>query len=354
MESAVQLRLELSRELAPLRRTLVARQAMRVAAHAVLFAAIGVLVALIFACLLPWILWGHSSGVGGFACGLAGAAGAVWGMIRSCRGWHWPTEEVCALVCKSRSADGSLPTAVGLSMESDFSVPVLRAARLAVSGATALSLSDAVSTRHLIAAPILALIAVVLWVASAGLPVGGSAVSVAPLSEPNRVSRQSAPAAADVAAFEQAMGERRQQDALSKAANDLRDESKADSERQQSLDNARAEAANAGKALPGEIPQAVPASRTEREALAATLEAAAAAAGARAEAIESKGRSSSPTDGGGDAKPGESRHNDLQAAPDYDARRFDDTRAALSDQSAARRELAQAAAEALAKLKQGR
>jgi len=354
MDNAAQLRLEISRALAPVRRALVARQIMRVAASVVLFAALGVLAALLSTELLPWILWGRTSGLAGIACALAGVVGAVWGTIRSCQGWSWPTDEVCALVCKARTADGSLPTAVGLSRESGFAVPVFRAAQYAVSGAIELDLGVAVPTKCLIAAPVLTLLAAVLWLAIARLPLEISPSTAAPATGPNLVSRQSASLEADVAAFEQAMGERRQQDALSKAASDLRDESKTDSERQQSLDNARAEAANAGKALPGEIPQAVPASRTEREALAATLEAAAAAAGARAEAIENKGGSSSPTDGGGDAKPGESRDNDLQAAPDYDARRFDDTRAALSDQSAARRELAQAAADALAKLKQGR
>lgn len=354
MESAAHVRLEIKRWLAPVRRTLVMRHAVRVLAGAISGGALGVLFGLLFLQLLPWLVEDRVPGFAAIGCALTGLLAATWGVIRNSRGWTLPTDQDCTLVLKSQSSDGSLPTAIGLPDENAFAPPILRAARDAVSGAHEINLGAAISTPNLIAAPALVLVALVAWIAGAALPVEEKAKTTQGAGQTSAVLRQSAPSASDIAAFEQSMGERKQQDALSKAASDLRDDSKSEQERQQSLDNAQAAAAKSGKPLSSEIPKSVPSSKAAREALAVKLEEAAAAAGARAEAIEKKGGPTATTDSGGEVKAAAGTSSEMQAAPRYEARRFENTSEALSDQPPQRRELAQAAVDALAKIKQGR
>jgi hypothetical protein len=354
MDSPAELRQEISRSLAPVRRLLVVRQGVRLLANAAAWGALGVLVGLLFFQLLPWLVSGRVPGFAALGCTMSGLLAAIWGVVRDARGWSWPTQEDCALALKLHSADGCLPTAVGLRNESAFAPPILRAAREAVSGAHELTLGAAISTPKLIAAPVLLLVAAVAWVACAALPVDLVAETTQAPVQPSVVSSRSAPSASDIAAFEQAMGERRQQDALGKAASDLRDEGKSEQQRQQSLDEARAQATKSGKPLPSEIPQAVPTSKGAREALAEILEAAASAAGARAEEIEKSSNGAAATDNGGEVTPNGTVASKMQTAPAYEARRFENSSEALSDQPPQRRELAQAAVDSLAKIKQGK
>lgn len=356
MDSAAQMKHELSRELARVRLALLGRQFARAAARALAFASCGVLLAVLFARLLPWLVTGHTSTMAEVALALAGAAGAALGLWRSFHGWNYPTDADCALAIESEHADASLPTAVELGTEGGFAAPVLERARQTVLQHPALRLGAAVSTVTVVGAPLLALLAVVAVIAGAQLPANNAAPQLsAPTEQSRNAALRSTPSAADVTAYEQAMGERQKQSALAKAASDLRDESKTDAQRQQSLDDARNAASKGASAAEADktVPEKAPAGKAEREALAAKLEAAAATAGTRADALE-RGKGAAITDTGGSVNVDANKPRAMQPAPHYEPRRFENTREALSDQSAARREMAQAAAEALAKIKQGR
>jgi hypothetical protein len=304
--------------------------------------------------LLPWLLFGSVWQGAIVACAFAGVVGAGLGAWRSQHGWKLPTQADCALALESRDADGSLPTAVELSAENDFSAPVLRRAQDSLNHRPELRLGSAVSTPRLVAAPLLALCAAVAMVAAGGLPQRAQSLPATAVAKnaaaPNL---NSTPSASDLEAFQEGLKGRQQQSALNQAASDLRDENKSDAERQKSLDNARAEASKSKSAATSEIPDKVPATKAEREALASKLEQAAAAAGARAEAIE-KGKGAATTDSGGNVKEEGPGKREMRAAPAYEPRRFENAAESLSDQSQERRVMAQAAADALAKIKQGK
>lgn len=341
-------------ELASVRRILLLRQAARLTAQSVTGAAAGVLLMILFAMVLPWLLFGSAWQGANLACAIAGVVGAGLGIWRSQRSWKVPTDRDCALALEAHNADASLPTAVELSADDRFSDLVFRNAQKSLSPRPELRLGAAVSTPQLVAAPLLALCAVVAYVAVSGLPerpddlpaVTGAQKSATP-------GLNSAPSASDLDAFRRGLNERQQQNALKQAASDLRDENRTDAERQKSLDNARAEAGKTASAAQGEIPENVPSTKAEREALATKLEQAAASAGARAEALE-KGKGAASVDSGGTVKEEGPGKSEMRPAPIYEPRRFENVGEAMSDQTQERRAIAQAAADALAKIKQGR
>lgn len=348
------IRRELGRELARVRFALLMRQAARLAALATVGAALGVLLGVLFTSVLPWLLFGVAWQAALAACALAGVAGAACGAWFSQRGWDWPSETDCALALEARDADGSVPTAVEISSSDRFCAPVLRCARASLGSARQLRLGAALSVPRLVAAPLLALCAGVVLLASSSLPSSTAGLPTSAHPQVAAMPRLNAvPSATDLDAYQKGLNERRQQDALKQAASDLRDESKTDAQRQKSLDRARSEAAKSGATDATEIPQQVPAGKAEREALAAQLEQAAKAAGARAEAHE-KGKGASVSDNGGNVKDGGAGETEFRSAPAYEPRRFDDAGQSLSDQPQERRVIAQAAADALARIKQGR
>ncbi len=347
------IRQDLAHALARVRIVLMLRQAARLLALSVASAAAGVLLAVLFVMFLPWLLFGSVWQGALFACVLAGITGAGLGAWCSQRNWSWPNESDCALALESQGSDASLPTAVVLSADDQFNGPVLRKAQEALLHRSEIRLGAAVSTPRLVAAPLLALCAAVALVAAGGLPQRfPSLPASADAKHVAAPSLNSTVSASDLDAFQKGLNERQQQSALKQAASDLRDESKSQAERQQSLDHARAEVAKAKAATAGEIPENVPASRAERETLAGKLEQAAAAAGARAEAVE-KGKSAATTDSGGTVKEEGPAKREMRPAPVYEPRRFENAGESLSDQTQERRAVAQAAVDALAKIKQG-
>lgn len=353
MSTASDLRPELVRELARVRLILVGRQVARAAMYGVALGAAGVLLGVLFGQIMPWMLVGSAREEALVAIAALGVAGALAGVWRSFSAWSWPSDLDCALAIEDEHADASLPTAVGLAEKDGFALLVMGRASQALSKRPGLRLSAAIPTPLLVAVPLLALCSTVLLSAGLSLPVVASARK-APVQAAMVRPLRSSVSAHDMAAYAQALGEREQQSALAKAASDIRDATKSDADMQASLDAARAAAAKAGaNALKDVIPERVPPTMAEREALAKALEAAAASAGARADALE-RGKGAGVADAGSTATPEAGKPQIMQPAPVYDPRRFEDAREALSDQSGERRALAQAAADALAKIKQGR
>ena len=263
----------LTAELARVRLAIVLRQVARSACLCIIWASVAGLLATSLFFLMPWVLFGSQGTLAlPTTIGLS-MAGAMAGCWRSLRGWNWPSSTDCALALDfgRQPRDDALATVLALPASHHFTGLILARAQAQIGHSGDLRLPPAVSTANFVAAPLLGLAAIVSVLFAMQLDPRG--VELAEQAAPTQQSRTAANAgtssssAAELKAFEEALGLRKMQSSMEGLAADLRDEGKTQEARQASLDNARLAL---GKAVPVEgggleLPAVVPSTAAARE-----------------------------------------------------------------------------------------
>lgn len=345
--------------LAKMRVRLVLRQLARITPRLLVGGAVGVLASVAFVAWLPWLAFGSAWPLWQ-PLALAGAAGgALASFGHALSRWHLPDVTDCALALEMgrKDADAVISTALTAGGQGAFGPKLLDLAQARAGDGAPLELPPAVASRWLVAGPVAVLLALVAWLAAARLPLE---VAVQPRDElpvataSSGAGTSSSASAADLKAFEQAMGLRREQTSMKELASVLRDDKATAEQKQAALDKARASQASRAESSGPSLPDQVPAEAAAQEDLARRAEQAAMAAGARAQAVE-EGHAGAAVDGSGGVAGEPSRPaGAMEAAPSYNPRSFEGEGGALSGQAAERRALAQSAVDALARIRQGK